>query len=821
MAGGKAAGFAARLLTGALLFVLLAEWLRPLSDMGDITGIVRVEPLIMVLAGLIGVDVLRLPGAAGWTFKTLIILSLPAIYRGVTLFDGGWWSELVRILAEDAGDLLRLRWHLVSPELRTLLFVYAWAVLSSLLFSAVVLRRFALWFTGATLVYLLAADWWTGRDAFDAALRVALAGLLLHALHVPSVMQRRFGAPRLAGGRPAHWMPLSLALAAAVVGGSALAADWAEPRMDGAFDMPAVFSSWSWSGWDGFPAVVPAAVTVSSPSGYGGDDGRLGNPLQPDHAPAFLAVTSRGGRYWRGEAKLVYTGRGWEKGGDSVSDPPAGGTAGGPANAVPPSSQASDGPSAEWHLVYWLDDSLRRMERWPLFASGEPEDVVLFGGPSAAADRPAWETEAGTGDVHLVRPPASAAGFFVRHASGGRPADDRRLANIKPPANDAPPADDEPPAEIGWSADAGWPGDVRALPAGDWSAYLQLPESLPDRVRELARRITDSHPHPRDKALAVERFLKETYTYSLKTAPPEDGRDFVDHFLFEAGSGYCDHFSTAMTVLLRAAGIPARWVKGFMPGEPVPESQALALLEEAGLDAGVVRGLAKEEPAFVLVRNSDAHSWVEAWVPDAGWVTFEPTPGQAGGAGSGEAAAIVAMAPVRGLAENATGYAARLFRQASAVLGGWAEAAAGAADHAARVAAGGAAAAVPVSVFLLRLARRRGIRPDRGTKKAAAGSRFAVAVRLGLYRLGPGRFADDAALLDRMLKCRLAPYLTDRGDTLREAAERAARTAEPVAADALRRAVRLHERALFGPGRGERVPYAELVRLWRAMGKDG
>src|SRR5690606_21442208 len=303
-----------------------------------------------------------------------------------------------------------------------------WAVLSSLLFSTVVLRRFALWFTGATLVYLLAADWWTGRQASRAALRVALAGLLLHSLHVPSVMQRRFGVPRLAGGRPAHWMPLSLALAAAVVGGSALAADWAEPRMDGAFDMPAVFSTWSWSGWDGFPAVVPAAVTVSS--GYGGDDGRLGNPLQPDHAPAFLAVTSRGGRYWRGEAKLVYTGNGWEKGGDSVSDPPAGGTAGGPANAVPPSSQASDGPSAEWHLVYWLDDSLRRMERWPLFASGEPEDVVLFGGPSAAADRPAWETEAGTGDVHLVRPPASAAGFFVRHASGGRPADDRRLANI-------------------------------------------------------------------------------------------------------------------------------------------------------------------------------------------------------------------------------------------------------------------------------------------------------------------------------------------------------------------------------------------------------
>ena len=72
---------------------------------------------------------------------------------------------------------------------------------------------------------------------------------------------------------------------------------------------------------------------------------------------------------------------------------------------------------------------------------------------------------------------------------------------------------------------------------------------------------------PYAKAVAIEQYLSNTYTYSLeKPTHPSRNEDFVSHFLFVDRTGYCDHFSTAMVVMLRSVGVPARWVKGFAPG---------------------------------------------------------------------------------------------------------------------------------------------------------------------------------------------------------------------------------------------------------------
>ncbi len=104
----------------------------------------------------------------------------------------------------------------------------------------------------------------------------------------------------------------------------------------------------------------------------------------------------------------------------------------------------------------------------------------------------------------------------------------------------------------------------------------------------------------------IERFLKSTYTYNLdETKVPSEGEDFVDHFLFEQQYGYCDHFSTSMVIMLRSVGIPARWVKGFVPGDVVSTDN---------------------QSYSVIVRNSHAHSWVEGFFEGRGWVSFEPTP---------------------------------------------------------------------------------------------------------------------------------------------------------------------------------------------------
>lgn len=130
--------------------------------------------------------------------------------------------------------------------------------------------------------------------------------------------------------------------------------------------------------------------------------------------------------------------------------------------------------------------------------------------------------------------------------------------------------------------------------------YLQLPDSLPQRVRDLAQEITRDETNPYDKASAVEAYLRE-FTYNdLIESPPAD-RDKVDWFLFGLKEGYCDYYSSAMVVMARAVGIPARMAAGYARGDYIA-------------DAGVYR-----------VREHHGHAWVEVYFPGLGWVEFEPT----------------------------------------------------------------------------------------------------------------------------------------------------------------------------------------------------
>ncbi|MBC7229870.1 MAG: transglutaminase domain-containing protein [Actinobacteria bacterium] len=131
--------------------------------------------------------------------------------------------------------------------------------------------------------------------------------------------------------------------------------------------------------------------------------------------------------------------------------------------------------------------------------------------------------------------------------------------------------------------------------------YLELPP-LPERVVELAREIVPAGAGPFQRALAIEDYLRENYRYSLDVPPLPRGRDAVDHFLFDAGAGYCEHFASAYAVLCRLAGIPARVVTGYSTGEYNPFT------------------------GLYEVRLRDAHAWVEIYLEGIGWVTREPTP---------------------------------------------------------------------------------------------------------------------------------------------------------------------------------------------------
>jgi len=136
----------------------------------------------------------------------------------------------------------------------------------------------------------------------------------------------------------------------------------------------------------------------------------------------------------------------------------------------------------------------------------------------------------------------------------------------------------------------------------DWilDLYLQLPLELPTRVRDLAEEVTGDHDNAYDKAVALESHLREIEYNELIDAPPE-GQDGVDYFLFDVREGYCDYYASAMAVMARAVGIPARVAAGYAQGEYNPDTEAYR------------------------VRENDAHAWVEVYFPRYGWVEFEPT----------------------------------------------------------------------------------------------------------------------------------------------------------------------------------------------------
>ncbi len=132
--------------------------------------------------------------------------------------------------------------------------------------------------------------------------------------------------------------------------------------------------------------------------------------------------------------------------------------------------------------------------------------------------------------------------------------------------------------------------------------YLQLPESLPDRVAATAQEITQGYTTPYQKALAIERWLSENFTYTLTPGAPPEDRDFVDYFL-ETRKGYCVYYASAMTVLARCAGLPARYVTGF------------ALKQDPEVNSSL----------SYVATNATAHAWTEVYFQGIGWVPFDGT----------------------------------------------------------------------------------------------------------------------------------------------------------------------------------------------------
>ena len=130
--------------------------------------------------------------------------------------------------------------------------------------------------------------------------------------------------------------------------------------------------------------------------------------------------------------------------------------------------------------------------------------------------------------------------------------------------------------------------------------FLQMPVQS-ERVAQLAREVSDSKLTTYEKAVAIQDHLSHNFQYSLD-APLDAQAHPLEEFLFVRKTGYCEHYATAMVMMLRSVGVPARLVTGFLATEW------------------------NEYGNYYLVRQQDAHAWVEVHLPRSGWVTMDPTP---------------------------------------------------------------------------------------------------------------------------------------------------------------------------------------------------
>lgn len=144
-------------------------------------------------------------------------------------------------------------------------------------------------------------------------------------------------------------------------------------------------------------------------------------------------------------------------------------------------------------------------------------------------------------------------------------------------------------------------GDTVDYPQWVQDRYLQLPDTITPRTVALAEELTAGLTNPYDKAIAVRDYLRLNINYNDQIDAPPEGVDPIDYVLFDLKEGYCTYYASAMAIMLRSQGVPARLVSGYAQGEYNEPAQAYR------------------------VRAENSHTWVEVYFPTYGWIHFEPT----------------------------------------------------------------------------------------------------------------------------------------------------------------------------------------------------
>jgi transglutaminase-like putative cysteine protease len=296
----------------------------------------------------------------------------------------------------------------------------------------------------------------------------------------------------------------------------------------------------------------------------------LGGERMVQDMPVFTVSSNSGGRYWRAVAFDTFDGRQWENtlrtATEFEADTPL--------------------PVANWQERTPITQTITLLA---------PTGNVIFGPP---------DIRQVSLPIEAIAQPAPADSIFIAPQASGQ---------LAPAALELTYARARNPLEVNDSYTVvshftqvtrrTLENSSTEYPQTILDKYLQLPENFSPRIAQTAITVTTRLLTPYDKAKAIEGYLR-TITYNDTIAAPPPNVDPIEYFLYDLREGYCDYYATAMVLMLRHLGIPSRAVSGYAEG---------AFDEESGL---------------YYVTDRDAHTWVEVFFPNLGWVEFEPTAGE-------------------------------------------------------------------------------------------------------------------------------------------------------------------------------------------------
>ncbi|WP_128896688.1 DUF4129 domain-containing transglutaminase family protein [Longirhabdus pacifica] len=564
-----------------LLMVLVMEWFSPFYPVFE--GMTRQQwppwasslssvslpalPVVVLLACFLLLPLVSIPP---WTSVLIMLLAIVQfIFYQFSIgdfFDLRSWQSYMQWWKTDLIHISEGNWHRFSAANKSLLLLLCVAYFFHFILTYLLHTRYILWGVGFTLLYLFSVQLFTGWDSFSSLIRVSGWGFFLLLLVQMMKLQNMLGKK----------FPWKILMIGSVIILLLLALPYLMTRSLER-EVPPVniqqlvkLQPSSWMNDDTSETAASERYTLT---GYDDNDEFLGGSLIQSQRIAFEARTEKH-TYWRGDAKSVYTGSGWE------------------AN-----------PFFTEQVTAWEDKQTEQMTT-PSSYVQEIKDVSYAIGNTLFAGGNVMDI-ADVKSNQLEHIPLSQINVNeeTKKVTSSKKAAFYQLTVTDP--------------LVDWNLAGGWDHPLReeaiyvldsSEPLSDTERlhYTQLPSTLPSQVQQLAETITANDQDIADKVITLQQYLQNEYRYSLEVEPRKEG-DFVYQFLFEQNSGYCNHFSTAMAVMLRSLDIPARWVKGFAPGE-VGERGEDGMLE-------------------VVVRYLDAHAWVEVYMDQIGWVAVDPTPG--------------------------------------------------------------------------------------------------------------------------------------------------------------------------------------------------